>query len=120
MLFGANQSFAESVNTMFDRIYSKFESFIEPYPVEDPTTPPMGLVPFCWHYSKGIWPWLAALGLMSIVVASVEITLFAFVGNVVEWLSTADRETFLETEGNKLIWMSTVVVVLLPAIIVAW
>jgi len=105
---------------MFSRLYAKFESFIEPYPAAEPTTPPTGLLPFCWHYSKGIWPWLALLGLMSVVVATVEIMLFGFVGNVVEWLSTADRETFLETEKTKLIWMGVTTLVVLPLIIAFW
>ncbi|MFD0915767.1 ABC transporter ATP-binding protein [Pseudahrensia aquimaris] len=105
---------------MLSRLYTWFEGFIEPYPPEEPTTPPKGLVAFCWHYSKGIWPWLALMGVLGALVAVIEISLFAFLGNIVDWLSNADRETFLQQEGAYLVWMAFVTVVLLPLIILAW
>ncbi len=103
-----------------NKIFSYFESLIEPFPTEEPTTPPKGLWAFCWHYSKGIWPWLVVLGVMSIVIASVEIYIFSYIGNVVDWLSSADRETFLETEGNKLWLMAFVIGIVLPLVTVLW
>ena len=87
---------------MMNKLYSLFEGMIEPFPQEEPTTPPSEFIPFVWYYSKGIWPWLALLGALSVIAAVLEIILFGYVGNVVDWLSTANRETFLEDEGGKL------------------
>ena len=105
---------------MLNRLYSWFEGMIEPFPEEEPTQPPRGLFAFCWHYSKGIWPALAIMTALGIIVAIHEIVLFSFMGNVVDWLSSADRETFLETEFNTLVWMSVITLVALPVVMFVW
>ena len=97
-----------------------FENLIEPFPEEEPTRPPTGLFPFMWHYSKGIWPWLLATGLLGAAVAIMEVILFGFLGSIVEWLSTADRETFLETEGTTLVVMGLIAVVGVPLVTLLW
>jgi ATP-binding cassette subfamily B multidrug efflux pump len=43
-----------------------------------------------------------------------EVMLFGFLGNIVDWLSTADRETFLQQESATLIWMTVVILLLIP------
>jgi ATP-binding cassette subfamily B multidrug efflux pump len=42
--------------------------------------------------------------------------LFSFIGDVVNWLSSADRSTFLETDGWKLVGMGVVILLLLPGL----
>jgi len=103
-----------------DKIYAWFERLTVPFPTEEPQTPPAGFVKFCWHYCKPMWPWLLFLGLMGMGVAAIEIYLFAFIGNVVEWLSTANRETFLQDNRDHLIWMGFVILVGFPIIILIW
>ncbi len=103
-----------------DRMLSWFENLIEPFPLEEPEQPPHGLVAFCWHYSKGIWPALIAMSFLGMVVAILEIMIFAFLGNVVEWLSSADRATFLETQSSTLIWMGFAVLILIPILKLVW
>ncbi len=94
---------------MLNGVLTWFEALIEPFPKEEPTRPPATLVGFCWHYSKGIWPYLAVITVLGIAIAVIEIMIFGFVGNVVEWLSNADRENFLERERGTLIWMGSVI-----------
>eukprot|EP00095_Tigriopus_kingsejongensis_P009166 snap_masked-scaffold6421_size3884-processed-gene-0.0 protein:Tk09166 transcript:snap_masked-scaffold6421_size3884-processed-gene-0.0-mRNA-1 annotation:"multidrug abc transporter atp-binding protein" len=103
-----------------NKLFSYFESFIEPYPAAEPSTPPTGLWAFCWHYCKGLWPWLVVIGFMSILIAGLEIYIFSYIGNIVDWLTTADRETFLETESSKLWSMGLIIGVVLPAITLFW
>src|SRR5690606_7723345 len=38
-------------------------------------------------------------------------------GNIVDWLSQHDRETFLQTEGWKLAGMAAIVLVFLPVVV---
>ncbi|MEO1397916.1 MAG: ABC transporter ATP-binding protein [Pseudomonadota bacterium] len=97
-----------------------FENRIDPFPPEEPEQPPTGLVAFCWHYSKGIWPYLAMVTVLGIAIAVLEITIFGFVGNVVEWLSNADRETFLEQESGRLWFMAFIVMIVVPVIAAIW
>ena len=105
---------------MMNRILTWFENRIMPFPVEEPEQPPQGLLAFCWHYSKGIWPTLAFMGSLGMIVAALEIMIFSYLGNIVDWLSNADRSTFLETETETLVWMGFVVLLLIPALKLVW
>ena len=95
-------------------MFGWFERRLDPYPASTPEQPPKGLVAFCLHYAKGAKRWLAAMAICSALIALVEIVLFSFIGNVVDWLSNADRATFLETEGPRLILMGAVVLLAIP------
>ena len=77
--------------------------------------PPKTLVAFCLHYTRGAWPYIAGAGLLITAIALAEVWMFGFLGNIVDWLSVQNRETFLQTEGWKLAGMAFVVVFLLPA-----
>jgi ATP-binding cassette subfamily B multidrug efflux pump len=48
------------------------------------------------------------------LIAAIEVLLFGFLGNVIDWLSNADRATFLEQERGFLILISAVVLLALP------
>ncbi|MDX3926893.1 MAG: ABC transporter ATP-binding protein [Shinella sp.] len=98
-------------------MFGWFERQLNPYPPEEPTLPPKGLVAFCWHYSRPAAPWLVAVAVLTGLIAVGEVMLFQFLGDIVDWLSNADRATFLEQEGGKLAWMAAIVLVGLPVIV---
>jgi len=55
--------------------------------------------------------------MMSIVVtvaAAIEVLIFSFLGDVVDWLSEADKATFLEQEGDRLILFSLIILLAMP------
>ena len=93
-----------------------FESRLNPYPAEEPGVPPSGFIAFCWHYTKPAWRWLAFMSCVTAMIAAGEVYLFGFLGNVVDWLATSDREGFLDREGSRLLWMGIVMLVVLPGI----
>ena len=101
---------------MIDRVFKWFEDRIEAYPQDEPVQPPKGLVAFCLHYCNGAKKWLIAMAVLGAGVALGEIMLFSFMGSIIDWLGTADRATFLATEGWKLLLMAGVLLVLLPAL----
>jgi ATP-binding cassette subfamily B multidrug efflux pump len=91
-----------------------FESRLSPFPETRLEAPPKGLAAFCWHYVRdGRW-WLLAMSLITAAIAVGEVFLFAFLGNVVDWLANADRDGFLTREGGKLWAMGLLLVVALP------
>ncbi|MBU1336576.1 MAG: ABC transporter ATP-binding protein/permease [Alphaproteobacteria bacterium] len=92
-----------------------FERRLDPYPAGDPVEPPKGLLAFCLHYSQGAKKWLALMAFAAAAVAVGEIVVFGFIGDVVNWLADADRETFLATDGWKLALMGAMVVFVVPA-----
>lgn len=99
-------------------MFAWFEKQINPFPERDPGEPPANLWPFIWHYTRGIWPALAVMAALAAVGAIVEIWVFSFFGNLVDWLAGADRTTFLEEEGSRLILMTVVVLCIHPVLII--
>ncbi len=100
---------------MIGPVFKWFEDRLNPYPLAEPEQPPKGLVAFCLHYCKGAKRWLIAMSLLGAGIALGEIMLFSFMGSIIDWLGTADRATFLETEGWKLALMAVVLLLILPA-----
>ncbi|MGH6807369.1 MAG: ABC transporter ATP-binding protein, partial [Ensifer adhaerens] len=98
-------------------MFGWFESRLNPYPTEEPVLPPKSLFGFCWHYSKPAVPWLLIMSVCTMLIAIGEVALFQFLGNMVDWLSNANRETFLQAEGHRLIWMGGLVLIGLPALV---
>src|SRR4051794_36672419 len=101
---------------MVNRVFQWFEQRLDSYPGGDPVEPPKGLLAFCLHYSSGAKKWLALMAFTAATIASFEIVTFGFVGSLVDWLSTADRATFMQTEGPKLYLMLAFVVLVVPAV----
>ncbi|SFB90558.1 ATP-binding cassette, subfamily B, multidrug efflux pump [Marinospirillum celere] len=86
-----------------------FESRLNPFPSEEPQEPPSSLLAFCLYFTRGSWPWIAMTAVLMASVALIEVWLFSFLGDVVNWLSVQDRESFLATEGWKLFGMALVI-----------
>ncbi|AHK02066.1 MULTISPECIES: ABC transporter ATP-binding protein [Rhizobium/Agrobacterium group] len=95
-------------------MFGWFEKRLDPFPSSAPSVPPKKLLPFVWHYVQPAWPWLLLLGLMSMGIAVAEAMLYKFLGSIVDWLSTANRETFFADEGWHLMVMAGLVLFLLP------
>ncbi len=94
-----------------------FEERLEPFPSAEPGEPPNTLVAFCLHYTKGAWPWIAIMAVCTALIAVLEVSMFAFMGRVVDWLSNHSRETFLAEEGWKLALIAGVVLIVMPGIV---
>jgi ATP-binding cassette subfamily B multidrug efflux pump len=91
-----------------------FEQRLNAFPPEEPVEPPRTLVGFCLHYTKGSWPYIAIAAIFNSAIALTEVGMFGFLGHIVDWLSAQNRETFLQTEGWKLLGMAFIVMVALP------
>ena len=98
-------------------MFSFFERLTQAFPVEHPQQPPKSIVAFCRHYTQGMWPVLILVSLLSAVIAVIEVTLFGFMGQLVDWFAVRDRATFLEEEGTTLIIFGGIVLLGLPCVI---
>ena len=96
------------------RLFRYFEGFVDPFPAREPSAPPATLWPFLWHYSRDLWPWLLLMSALTALISVLEVSLFGFLGNLVDWLSERDRATFLDDEGWNLFFMGAVILVILP------
>ena len=95
-------------------MYTFFEKLIKPFPPEEPAQPPASLFAFCRHYTRGIELHLVIMALTTGLIAVMEVSLFAFLGKLVDWLANSNPETFLREEGNTLFWWAMLVIVALP------
>ncbi len=103
---------------MFTAIFEWFERRVEPFPQEDPTRPPSTLVAFIWHYIKPCWPVLATMSSITALISIMEIMLFGFMGSLVDRMTSSTPATFWDMHGTSLIWMSVVLLLLLPLAVV--
>ena len=92
-----------------------FERLVDPYPPDAPAMPPRGLVAFAWHYSRPVAPWLLMMAVFTAVISVLELVFFAFLGNLVDWLTAADRATFYAEYAARLWVMGLLTVVAFPA-----
>jgi len=100
-------------------MFKLFETRVNPFPPAEPVRPPEGLVAFAWHYTRDVWPWLLMMSVLSAFIAFAEVQIFGFLGSLVDWLSTANRETFLQEEGTTLLAMGAFILLVLPVVVLA-
>ena len=95
---------------------SFFEKLTTAYPAEDPSTPPANLFSFFRHYSRGMEKPLGILAALTATMAILEVMLFGFLGQLVDWLADKNPDTFLAEESHTLWWMTFVLLVALPLV----
>ncbi|WP_345868258.1 ABC transporter ATP-binding protein [Shewanella algae] len=98
-------------------MFSHFEHWTDPLPDIEPSPPPKGLYAFCRHYTKGFERPLILMSILTAILAMLEVSLFGFMGQLVDWLVDKDPQTLLQDEGLKLLGMTLLVLVLLPVLI---
>jgi ATP-binding cassette subfamily B multidrug efflux pump len=81
-----------------------FERLLKPFPPEEPLAPPKGLLPFLWACTRGSRRYLALLALLSASVSIYEAWLFAFLGQVVDLLSTWQAGAPASTHERRVLW----------------
>ncbi len=94
-----------------------FEKLTNPFPHQEPTQPPTGIARFIRHYSRGMEIPLLAMAVLTAVLAALEVSLFGFMGQLVDWLAVKDPETFWQTEQQTLIAMGLLTLVVIPLLV---
>ncbi|HCH4653874.1 TPA: ABC transporter ATP-binding protein [Vibrio parahaemolyticus] len=101
-------------------MFKRFEGFTEPFPKSTPDQPPSGIFAFLRHYTRGYEKPLIIMSLMSTIVAIVEVMLFGAMGQLVDWLSTSNPETFLQDNRVDLIFYGVLLLVVMPLLVVIY
>ncbi|WP_017011147.1 ATP-binding cassette domain-containing protein [Enterovibrio calviensis] len=98
-------------------IYKLFERVTAAFPQSQTEQPPNSLLAFCRHYTKGFERPLIAMSILTALIAVAEVSLFGFMGQMVDWLTSQNPDTFLEQEGSTLIGMGLLVLVGMPLLV---
>ena len=98
-------------------VFAWFEGLIDPFqdlPVEKP---PKKLLAFYWYYIRQVWPFFVALLSIGLVGALIEVSLFAFLGEIVDLVREASSpEVFFAEHGHMLLWMGFVALIARPVV----
>ncbi len=92
-----------------------FENLVDPYadyPQED--TPPTRLWPFLWGYLKSFKHVFWAAGVMSFVVAAIEVWLIAYMGRLVDLIAPGGEETVWRDHGWEFVLVGVFLLTLRP------
>lgn len=98
-------------------LFRLFEGWTTALPDTDATKPPATLFAFCRHYTKGFELPLISMSVLTAILAMLEVSLFGFMGQLVDWLATKDPATLLEEEGRTLLVMTFLVLVAIPVLV---
>lgn len=91
-----------------------FENLIDPFRAHDPRMPPPTLAGFYWHYTREVWPVLLALMGIGLVISLIEVSIFRYVGAIIDMLKTTTPDKVLADYGWTFAWMAFVVVIARP------
>lgn len=95
-------------------MFQFFESLIKPFPPETPSAPPKTLYAFCRYYSRGAEPYLIGMAIFTGLIAMMEVSLFSFLGELVDSLNTYTPENFWVELEPQLLWMGFILLIALP------
>ncbi|ALR94981.1 MULTISPECIES: ABC transporter ATP-binding protein [Vibrio] len=101
-------------------MFKRFEGFTEPFPKSTPDQPPSGMFAFLRYYTRGYEKPLIIMSLMATIVAVVEVMLFGAMGQLVDWLSTSNPETFLQDNKSDLIFYGALLLVVMPILVILY
>jgi ATP-binding cassette subfamily B multidrug efflux pump len=91
-----------------------FESLIDPFRDHDESMPPASLLAFYWRYCRQVWPCLACLMAVGLIVSVVEVSILRFVGALVDMLRATSPERVLHDYGVSFVVMGVVILVVRP------
>ncbi|MEZ5775448.1 MAG: ABC transporter ATP-binding protein [Hyphomicrobiaceae bacterium] len=96
-------------------MFGWFERLIDPFDRGNDGRPPEELGAFYVHFVRQAWPVFAALGVLGFVGALIEVSLFAYIGRLVDLMKSAQSPaTFLSDHGPMLLWMGFVALIARP------
>ena len=100
-------------------MFAWFERLVDPFRAAPIEQPPSGLIAFYWHFIRQIWPVFAVLLSIGLVGALIEVSLFAFLGRIVDLVKIADSPgAFFAEHGVTLAWMAFVALIARPIVFV--
>ena len=98
-------------------IFRWFESLIDAFKEPVDGMPPKSVWRFYAFYLRQVWPIFAAAIVVGFGVALVEVSLFGFIGDIVDMTKGMPSKDFFRQHGNQLLWMGFIALVARPVLI---
>ncbi|HEX7813862.1 ABC transporter ATP-binding protein [Dyella sp.] len=94
-----------------------FESLIDAFKEPIDSMPPKSVWRFYVFYLRQVWPIFAATIVVGLGVALVEVSLFGFIGSIVDMARGTPGSAFFQQHGHQLLWMAFVALIARPVLL---
>ncbi|WP_237886501.1 ABC transporter ATP-binding protein [Pseudomonas sp. PGPR40] len=95
-------------------LYRRFEKLIDIFRDAPTAAPPDRVLPFYTYYLKQVWPSFAALLIIGLIGALIEVALFSYLSRIIDLAQGTPNVNFFKEHGIELAWMAVVALVLRP------
>lgn len=92
-------------------IFNFFEHRLNPYPDDDYELPTDNFLKFLWACTKGLRGWIFMLMFLTALIGVYEAMLFAWIGNLVDWLGSYTPSQLFAEKGTLLMIMAGVLLI---------
>ena len=98
-------------------LYRRFERFINIFQDAPSDSPPRRLGAFYFYYLRQVWPSFAALLVVGLGSALIEVALFSYLSRIIDLVNGATPVTLFAEHWPILLWMGFVALILRPVFI---
>jgi ATP-binding cassette subfamily B multidrug efflux pump len=98
-------------------LYRRFEQLIDIFRDAPTAAPPNTVLPFYIYYQRQVWPSFAALLIVGLFGALIEVALFSYLSRIIDLAQGTPNVDFFKIHGTELIWMAVVALVLRPVFV---
>lgn len=95
-------------------LYRRFEQLIDIFRDAPTASPPDRVWPFYVYYLKQVWPSFAALLIVGLFAALIEVALFSYLSRIIDLAQGTPNPNFFSDHALELTWMVVVALVLRP------
>jgi ATP-binding cassette, subfamily B, multidrug efflux pump len=88
-----------------------FENSLDPCRAHDESMPPANLIGYYGRYCRQVWPLLAALMTISLIVSLIEVTILRFVGALVDMLRATSPDEVLRAHAGEFLAMALLILI---------
>lgn len=93
-----------------NKLFSYFETRLTSFPDTPIPLPRDGLLAFLWACTAGLRGWLLLFMILTAGIGVYEAMLFAWIGNLVDWLGTYTPQSLWSNKGDLLLLMAAVLI----------
>lgn len=99
---------------MLSELHRRFEHWIDVFRDAPTEAPPTRVWSFYVYYIRQVWPTFAALLLVGLIAALIEVALFGYLSDIIDMANSTPPKQFFSEHWGALAWMVVVALVLRP------